>query len=110
MFSLSRSAIQDLDAGQLHKALAVTEVLLVDVREPDEHRNERIAGAVNMPLSRFDPAALPPSAGKTVVLHCQGGVRSAKALEACQKAGVEVRHHLKGGINAWKAAGLPILR
>jgi len=110
MFGISRSPVQNLDANQLHKALSASEVVLVDVRERDEHRSERIDGAVNMPLSQFDPAALPTAPGKIVVLHCQGGVRSAKALDACRRAGVDVRHHLQGGINAWKAAGLPTVR
>ncbi len=110
MFGISRSPAQNLDASQLHKALKASEVVLVDVRERDEHRAERIEGATNMPLSQFDPAALPVVSGKTVVLHCAGGVRSARAIEACQRAGVDVRHHLQGGINAWKAAGLPTVR
>lgn len=79
------------------------------MRERDEHRAERIEGTINMPLSQFDPTALAAD-GKPVVLHCQGGVRSAKALEACRRTGVDVRHHLQGGINAWKAAGLPTVR
>lgn len=110
MFGISPSPAHTFDADQLHTALKRSDLLLVDVRERDEHGTERIDGAVNMPLSQFDPHALPVAAGKTVVLHCQGGVRSAKALDACRRAGVDVRHHLQGGINAWKAAGLPTVR
>ena len=110
MFSFMRKNVADLDSNQVHAGLKSGQMVLVDVREPNEHRAERIEGAVNLPLSRFNPAALPAANGKTVVLHCAGGVRSAQALDLCRKSGAEVKHHLKGGINAWKAAGLPTRR
>ena len=58
-------------------ALAVRggEVTVVDVREPHEYAAGHIPGSVNLPLSRFDPRALPD--GKPVVLICQAGGRSA---------------------------------
>ena len=110
MSTFASSAAPHLDAGQLHDGLKRGDIVLVDVREPREHQAERIEGAVNLPLSRFDPKALPAVQGQAVVLHCAGGVRSAKALDACRQHGVEVRGHLTGGINAWKAAGLPTVR
>jgi len=77
-------------------------VVLVDVREPAEFAAERIAGAINHPLSRFDPALLP--AGR-VILHCGVGKRSAMAMARCDAAVT----HMAGGLAAWKAAGLPTL-
>ncbi|HWU49078.1 MAG TPA: rhodanese-like domain-containing protein [Asticcacaulis sp.] len=103
-------AARHIDAGQLHDGLKRGNIALVDVRESEEHQAERIEGAVNLPLSRFDPKALPTIQGQAIVLHCAGGVRSAKALNICHQSGVEVRGHLTGGINAWKAAGLPTVR
>ncbi len=110
MFNPKPSTLTDLDAHQLHQALMRNDVVLVDVREPDEHQAGRIAGAVNVPLSAFDPKALPQAQGKTIVLHCAGGGRSARALDICRRHGVDVRHHLSDGLNAWKAAGLPVIR
>ena len=52
--------------------------VVVDVREPHEYAAGHIPGAVNQPLSRFDPGRLP--AGKPVVLVCKSGARSAGAL------------------------------
>jgi len=110
MSSPTPFAGRDLDPAQLQNALAADNVVLVDVREPAEFRAERIAGAVNRPLSAFDPKALPQAQGKTLVLQCAGGVRSARALDLCRRGGVEVRHHLAGGLSAWKTAGLPVVR
>ncbi len=100
---------RDLTPAELKMALDSGQIALVDVREAYEFDAERIPGSLNYPLSSFDPAALPAD-GKTVVLSCAGGVRSLRAMGACQLAGLQVDHHLGGGINAWKAAGLPTER
>lgn len=110
MFGFNRPTARDIDARQLHSALKQGDIMLIDVREANEHSAERIDGAVNLPLSQFDPNALPEAGGKTVVLHCAGGVRSAKALDICRRHGVETGGHLAGGLAAWKAAGLPTVR
>ncbi|ESQ83320.1 hypothetical protein AEAC466_13810 [Asticcacaulis sp. AC466] len=102
--------IENLTPEQVNAALAAGEILLVDVREPHEFAAERIAGAVNHPLSTLDPANLPTEAGKTVVLSCAGGVRSVTAANACQAAGIDIHHHLAGGLRAWVMAGLPTER
>jgi rhodanese-related sulfurtransferase len=98
---------RDLTPHEVKTALDKQEILLIDVREPDEFAAARIAGAVNMPLSSFDPAALPPAEGKAIVFQCGSGKRSASAVAACQKAGQAHDAHLAGGIMAWKSHGLP---
>ncbi len=94
---------------QIAAAMKQRNVILVDVREIAEHASERIDGAQLHPLSSFDPASLPKGEAE-VVLHCGSGKRSHTAYEACRKAGVKVRSHMAGGIQAWKAAGLPVTR
>ncbi len=91
----------------LQDALAANSVILVDVREPGEFEAVRIDGAVNLPLSCFDPSALP--AGE-VVLLCGIGKRSRMAANLCEQAGMSVSGHLEGGISAWMQAGLPVIR
>lgn len=108
MFTASKT--QDLTPQQVKAALDAREILLIDVREPGEFAAEKIAGALNVPLSTFDPATLPDAAGKTVVLQCAGGKRSAMAVDKCQKANTAIQTHLAGGLAAWKAAGLPTIR
>ena len=82
-------------------------MLLVDVREPNETAVERYPDAVIVPLSSFDPAAIPDPKGRQVVFACRSGRRSITASVAAQDAGYPYTHHLAGGILAWKAAGLP---
>lgn len=99
----------ELDPAEVRALLARGEATLVDVREPAEHAAERIEGARLLPLSSFDPAGLPDTPAR-VILHCGVGKRSGMAMEACRKAGVAVRGHLRGGLAAWKANGLPTTR
>ncbi len=101
---------RDLTPAELKTALDASQIALIDVRESHEFAAERIPGSLNYPLSTFDPTALPADDGKILVLSCAGGVRSLRAMDACQMAGLDVAHHLGGGINAWKAAGLPTER
>jgi rhodanese-related sulfurtransferase len=100
---------RDLDARDLKALIEAGTAIVVDVREPDEFATGHIAGAVNLPLSRFDPAMLPVTNGKVLVLNCAGGRRSATALERCAAAGAAVDTHLSGGIGGWKAANLPLV-
>jgi len=105
MFSAPKT--KDLTPQQVKAALDAHEIMLIDVRELAEFAAEKIAGAVNVPLSTFDPASLPDSGGKTVVLQCAGGKRSAMAVDKCRAANQAIETHLAGGLAAWKAAGLP---
>ena len=108
MFGLfGRSEVRNLSAEEVAAELAADRVMLVDVREPNETVRERIPGAILMPLSMFEPAELPDPAGREVVFSCASGIRSAKAAEMAQAAGLPYRSHLTGGIKAWKSAGLP---
>jgi rhodanese-related sulfurtransferase len=101
---------KEISAEALKARLDAGTVLLVDVREPDEFAEGHIAGAVNLPLSRFVPDQLPDAAGRSVVLQCAGGKRSAMALDKCSAAQAAIDTHLAGGIGAWKSAGLPVVR
>lgn len=110
MFEFGKTkAHNEIDAQTLKTMLADGSAMLVDVREPDEFAAEHINGALNAPLSCFVPQDLPEAAGRTIVLQCAGGKRSALALDQCAKAQVAVDTHLAGGIGAWKAAGLPVV-
>jgi rhodanese-related sulfurtransferase len=100
----------EVTALELQTMLAAKAVTLVDVREPEEFAAEHIPGAINQPLSRFDPAALAQAGGTKVVLQCAGGKRSGMALDKCAAAQAAIDTHLGGGLAAWKAAGLPTVR
>ena len=99
---------EDLQPADIQARMDAGSVTLVDVRESQEFQAERIAGAVNLPLSVFDPARLPQD--RPVVLYCLSGGRSRRALDQCVGSQAQVVGHVAGGMAAWKRAGLPVTR
>ena len=78
---------------------------LIDIRGSDEHARERIGTAQSVPLDRL--TAIP---GNTpLIFHCRSGQRT--GLNSAQLARVNAgpTYLLEGGIDGWKAAGLPTL-
>ena len=98
--------VRDLTPQEVVQGLRAGRLVLVDVREPNETALERFPEAVLVPLSSFDPAAIPDPAGREVVFACRSGRRSVTASLAAQEQGFPYGAHLAGGILAWKAAGL----
>ncbi|HEU0310805.1 MAG TPA: rhodanese family protein [Sphingomicrobium sp.] len=79
---------------------------LIDIRAPDEHARERIAGALNVPLDELSPASTP---GDVLIFHCRSGMRTGQAVsKIAEAAGARDCYILEGGISAWGNAGLPI--
>jgi rhodanese-related sulfurtransferase len=99
--------VTNLTPQQVAEGLRAGRMLLVDVREPNETGVESYPDAVIVPLSAFDPTAIPDPQGKEVVFACRSGRRSVTASLAAQDQGFPYKSHLAGGIIAWKAAGLP---
>jgi rhodanese-related sulfurtransferase len=82
--------------------------LLVDVREPEEFAQVRIAGARLIPLSEFAGRYPELPQDQPVVLYCRSGNRSAQAAEWLSSRGYTHLLNLNGGILAWYQAGLPL--
>ena len=98
--------VRNLTPDEVAKGMRDGTMLLVDVREPNETAVESYPDAVVVPLSTFDPAAIPDPQGKQVVFACRSGRRSVTASLAAQDQGYPYKSHMAGGILAWKAAGL----
>ena len=98
--------MKNVDVKTLKNWLANKEAVLIDVREIEENKNQRISDAILIPLAEITKEKLPNIKNKKLVIHCQGGKRS---LLACQKLLAEdvdcEIFNLEGGINAWCANG-----
>jgi sulfur-carrier protein adenylyltransferase/sulfurtransferase len=82
------------------------DLVLVDVREPNEYEINKIPGSVLIPKGEFlrghALGELPGvDSGKQVVIYCKTGVRSAEALAVVKGAGYSDAVHVGGGIVAW---------
>lgn len=96
-------SVPAIEHDELVTAQQAQSCLVVDVREPHEFKGGHIPGAVNHPLSQFDPASL--AQGKPVILICQAGGRSATALRRALAAGRQDVRHYAGGMSGWRARG-----
>ena len=94
-------------AEELAAAFGRNEVVVIDVRPPQEYMFEHIEGALLMPLAFFNAGKLPGQSDKRIVFHCGSGVRSERVCRAAIKAGFTRIAHLEGGFAAWKGAKLP---
>jgi len=106
---MTDDAIDTLTPTDVAQLLRSGRVLLIDVREPKEYEEQRIAGALLYPLSSFDNAALPRGDLPLVVFQCGSGKRSLVAAQKRLQAGAPRAAHMAGGLAAWIAAGLPVL-
>lgn len=82
--------------------------LMVDIREADEWEEVRIPGAEFKPLSEINDWFDSLPRDRTVILQCRSGNRSAMAVAALMRVGMDNLLNLAGGIIAWHQAGLPI--
>jgi rhodanese-related sulfurtransferase len=90
--------------------LAAGSATLVDVREPDEHRREHVAGAALHPSSAFSVTGFPASTGRCTLVLCRSGNRAGKVAAALRGAGRTDISVVEGGLTGWQAAGLPVVR
>ena len=98
--------LENWSPEEVQKAFSANEIILIDVRTPQEFALERIDGALLAPMQAFKPEHMPDQQGKPIVFHCGSGVRSRKAAEAYLAAGFDRIAHMEGGFGAWKKAGL----
>ncbi len=103
------AALRDLDPATLKDWLDHDRAILVDVREADEYAREHVPGARLQPLSRLAADGVAGAPGKIMVLICNSGNRSRQAAGALLPEHPDLAH-LEGGIQAWKRAGLPVVR
>lgn len=94
---------------EVFDALNRNEIVVIDVRTPQEFAFEHIEGVLLAPMATFHPRNLPTQDGKRIVFHCGSGVRSRRVAEECAADGMTPIAHLEGGFAAWKAAGLPYI-
>jgi hydroxyacylglutathione hydrolase len=83
------------------------EVTVVDVRNAGEWEHGHLPGALHIPLGALASRAAEIPAGRPVVVHCQGGTRSAIAASILLGKGARDVINLRGGYDDWRRAGLP---
>lgn len=98
---------ESIDVATLARVKEQADVVLIDVREPDEYAEAHIPGVTLIPLGDVPDRVAEIPKDKTVILTCRTGNRSGQAATWLRSQGYSDVHNLQGGILAWQKAGLP---
>jgi len=108
-FAGGGAAVNTLQATQLMNR---ENALVLDVREPAAYAAGHILGARNLPLAELDKRAadLEKYKSRPVIVACDTGSTSARAVALLKARGFGNVVHLAGGFRAWLQGGLPVER
>jgi phage shock protein E len=86
--------------------------VVLDVRNPEEFAAGHIGGAVNVCFlcSTFGDDLAVLDKTKTYLVYCASGNRSGRATAQMNQHGFDHLYDLTGGVNRWKADGLPVVQ
>lgn len=101
---------QGLSPQDMVQLMNREKAIVIDVCEPDEFARGHVIGAKNLPLGQLEEklAQVVKSKSAQVVMVCQVGARSARAVATARKLGFENVQSLAGGLKAWQAASMPV--
>jgi len=87
------------------------EAVVVDLRSADAYGRGHIVSARNIPSDELEAKAstLDPYKSTPIITVCDSGVSSTRAVNSLRQKGFESVYGLKGGMNGWSQAGLPVV-
>jgi sulfur-carrier protein adenylyltransferase/sulfurtransferase len=99
----TKPTMEEITATEMKQRLDKgDDIQIIDVREPHEYEIARIPSSKLIPLGQVLNRMNEIDSERETIVHCKGGVRSAKAIEALQRSGFQGHLiNLKGGITAW---------
>ena len=76
-------------------------MLLIDVRSPQEYKESHLEGAINLPLYDIEEKAREQIKKKDtpMIIYCQSGSRSRRAMQILRQEGYENLYEIKGGLD-----------
>jgi len=99
--------IKEISVKQAKKMYYKKDTVVIDVRTKDE-LSVKIKGAINIPLDQLQYKLAKIPRDKTILVNCNSGIRSNQACQMLRDANFKNMYSLKGGIQAWQKANLPI--
>ncbi|HNP63139.1 MAG TPA: rhodanese-like domain-containing protein [Woeseiaceae bacterium] len=87
------------------------DAVVIDLRSADAFSRGHIVSAKNIPSDELEAkmTSLEAMKSKPIVAVCDAGITSTKAVNTLRAAGFDSVYGLKGGINGWSQAGLPLV-
>lgn len=108
--SLFGPGVPSVDVKEAHAQLgAAKPPFVLDVRQPEEFREVRLAQAKLIPLGELHARLHELPKDRPILCVCRSGSRSGSAARMLIQAGYNVTN-LRGGMLAWEMAGLPTKR
>ena len=106
----AQASYENTDVKGFAELMNDSNVVVLDVRTADEFAEGHLEGAINIDQAQSDfiekaKEALPTD--RTIAVYCRSGRRSASAAGRLAAEGFKTVN-LKGGILAWKEAGMPV--
>ncbi|HUH82477.1 MAG TPA: molybdopterin-synthase adenylyltransferase MoeB [Nitrososphaerales archaeon] len=94
--------VAEVDATTLKRLMdSGSEIKLLDVREPYEYELCHLPGSKLIPLGELEKRVGELDPADEIVVYCQVGARSARAVELLSSKGFKRARNLMGGIRAW---------
>lgn len=108
--SAQTESYREIDVHELHEDLKEDAYYVIDVRNQDEWDEGRIPGTHHKMLGTLPDRLDELPDGKTYIVHCRTGKRSAIAASILQANGLKNVLNVKGGYQAWATENYPIKR
>ena len=111
-FKKSAGGVPNLSTTEAINLINRNHALVLDVREDAEFASGHIVDAKHIPLAKLAERLneLNKYKDKPILVNCQRGMRSAKACDILRKAEFKQVNNLQGGLDAWLAAKLPVVK
>ena len=105
-----KSIVKRVNVEEFDKLRADKKNVVLDVRTETEFKAGHIPGAMNIDATAadFDEKAAKLSKDKTYLVHCGGGMRSARASRKLEGMGFKELYDLAPGFRGWEKAGKPV--
>jgi len=103
---------QKVSPLQLPQLQTRESAVVVDVCEPEAFKQGHIEQAINLPLGQIKDkiAKLNKHKSKPIIVACQNGSRSARAVSILRRNEFNQVYILEGGLAAWKKENLPLVK
>ena len=104
------SGVKEVETLEAIQLINHRDAVILDVREDKEFATGHLPNAKHIPLGQLVARLkdVEKFKKKPIVVNCRSGARSATACGILRKNGFEEVYNLKGGINAWQQANMPV--
>ena len=104
------SGVKEVETLEATQLINHRDAMILDVREDKEFSTGHLPNAKHIPLGQLAARLkdVEKFKNKPIVVNCRSGARSATACGILRKNGFEEVYNLKGGINAWQQANMPV--